>query len=352
MKSKFATSLCIAGAIAATALTAAAAETESKTAVKESIATLRLEARLDYQRDWLDGNSVNSNSGFEGKFLNIRLDGNITDNLSYSWRQRLNKGHDDRTFFDATDWVYLQWNTGDFTFAGGKQVVAIGGWEYDRAPIDLYSCSVFWNNIPCYQIGGSAAYNFNSRRDKLMFQFCESPFFTRENRNLYAYNLYWSGSHGIFSPLWSVNLLEYAPGRFINYIALGNKFSYDRWALELDYLNRAGSHQKFFFSDCSVMGELSFKPTSRWRIHAKMTYDVNHTHSASDLLVLPGTELKMAGGGVEFYPFSKNLGTLRFHANAYYSWGRNANSADVMQNKTAILDFGVKWDMNILSLKR
>ena len=100
------------------------------------------------------------------------------------------------------------------------------------------------------------------------------------------------------------------------------------------------------------MGELSFKPTSRWRIHAKMTYDVNHTHSASDLLVLPGTELKMAGGGVEFYPFSKNLGTLRFHANAYYSWGRNANSADVMQNKTAILDFGVKWDMNILSLKR
>ena len=254
--------------------------------------------------------------------------------------------------FRSTDWVYLQWNTGDFTFAGGKQVVAIGGWEYDRAPIDLYSCSVFWNNIPCYQIGGSAAYNFNSRRDKLMFQFCESPFFTRENRNLYAYNLYWSGSHGIFSPLWSVNLLEYAPGRFINYIALGNKFSYDRWALELDYLNRAGSHQKFFFSDCSVMGELSFKPTSRWRIHAKMTYDVNHTHSASDLLVLPGTELKMAGGGVEFYPFSKNLGTLRFHANAYYSWGRNANSADVMQNKTAILDFGVKWDMNILSLKR
>ena len=74
--------------------------------------------------------------------------------------------------------------------------------------------------------------------------------------------------------------------------------------------------------------------------------------SDADLLVLPGTELKMVGGGAEFYPFSKSLGTLRFHANAYYSWGRNANSADVMQNKTCIFDLGVKWDMNLLSFKR
>ncbi len=337
--------------LAATATGAVAAETESATADKQSLATLRIEARLDYQRDWLDGNTVDGNSGFEGKFLNLRLDGNITDNLSYSWRQRFTKTIKDGNFFDATDWVYLQWNTGRWTLAGGKQVVAIGGWEYDRAPIDLYGCSVFWNNIPCYQIGGSVAYS-PSASDKIMFQFCESPFFTPANRNMYAYNLYWSGTHGCFSPLWSANLLEYAPGHFINYIALGNKFTFGKVALELDILNRASSHQVFFFKDCSVMGELSWKPAPRWRLHAKMTYDVNHTDSDADLLVLPGTELKMVGGGAEFYPFSKSLGTLCFHANAYYSWGRNANSADVMQNKTCIFDLGVKWDMNLLSFKR
>lgn len=337
--------------LAASTLSASAAETESATADAQSIATLRVEARLDYQRDWLDGNTVSSNSGFEGKFINIRLDGNITDNLSYSWRHRFNRHVKDGNFFDATDWVYLQWNTGRWTLAGGKQVVAIGGWEYDRAPIDLYSCSVFWNNIPCYEIGASAAYNFSSS-DKLLFQFCESPFFTTDNRNMYGYSLYWSGNHGFFSPLWSVNLFEYAPGHYINYIALGNKFTVGKASLELDFLNRAGSHQTFLFRDCSVMGELSYKPTDRWRIHAKMTYDVNHTNSSADLLVLPGTELKMLGGGVEFYPFAKSLGTLRLHANAYYSWGRNANSADVMQNKTCIVDFGVKWDMNLLSIKR
>lgn len=345
------TNLIATALLAVSTLAAPAAETESATADHQSLATLRLEARLDYQRDWLDGHSIDANSGFEGKFINIRLDGNITDNLSYSWRHRFNRAVKDANFFDATDWVYLQWNTGRWTLAGGKQVVAIGGWEYDRAPIDLYGCSVFWNNIPCYQIGASAAYSITST-DKLMFQFCESPFFTPENRNLYGYNLYWTGSHGIFSPIWSVNLFEYAPGHFINYIALGNKFTVGKVSLELDLLNRAASHQKFLLRDCSVMGELSWAPASRWRLHAKMTYDVNNTTSAADRLVLPGTELKMIGAGAEFYPFAKSLGTLRFHANAYYSWGRNANTADVMQNKTCIFDLGVKWDMNLLSFKR
>ena len=41
------------------------------------------------------------------KFLNLRLDGKITDNLSYSWRQRFTKTIKDGNFFDATDRVYL-----------------------------------------------------------------------------------------------------------------------------------------------------------------------------------------------------------------------------------------------------
>ncbi len=317
----------------------------------QTLLNLKVEARLDYQRDWLDGDVVKDNTGFEGKFLNIKADGNITDNLSYSWRQRLNKQHSDRTFFDATDWVYLNYNVGRWSIAGGKQVVTIGGWEYDRAPIDLYGCSVFWNNIPCYQIGGSVAYNF-SQADKLSLQLCESPFFTPEDRDLYAYNLMWQGHHGIFKALYSINMIEYAPGHYINYIALGNKFTAGRVSLELDLMNRASSGQIFFLKDCSVMGELSFRPDPRWNLHAKMTYDVNHSGSAADLCVLPGTELTMAGAGAEFFPLSNKDHTLRLHANIYYSWGKNANSADVMQNKSTLFDLGVKWSMNLLSFKR
>lgn len=330
---------------------AAAAFARAEETATGPLVNLQAEVRLDYQHDWLDGHTVNDNTGFEGKYINFRLDGNITDGLSYSWRQRLNKPHKDASFFDATDWVYLNYDFGRWSVAGGKQVVAIGGWEYDRAPIDLYGCSVFWNNVPCYQIGGSVSFR-PSAADRLTFQLCESPFYTPENRNMYAYNLMWNGRHGIFEAIWSANLLEYAPDRYISYLALGNRFSFGKVALELDLMNRAASRQTFFLRDMSVMGELAYAPTSRWKVFGKMTYDVNRTHSDADLCVAPGTEMKMAGGGLEFFPLADGRHTLRLHANLFYSWGSNGNSADVMQNKTMLVDFGVKWNMHILSLRR
>lgn len=317
----------------------------------DTLLKFQAEVRLDYQHDWLDGTTVKDNTGFEGKYINFRVDGNITDGLSYSWRQRLNKPHKDASFFDATDWVYLNYDFGRWSVAGGKQVVGIGGWEYDRAPIDLYGCSVFWNNIPCYQIGASVSFR-PSASDKLTFQLCESPFYTSENRDMYAYNLMWNGHHGIFDAIWSANLIEYAPDRYISYLALGNKFTVDKVSLELDLMNRAASHQTFFLRDMSVMGELAYKPTPKWKIFGKMTYDVNRTHTDADLCVTPGTEMKMAGAGAEFFPLADGRQTLRLHANLFYAWGSNGNTADVMQNKTMLVDFGVKWNMNLLSFKR
>lgn len=317
----------------------------------DEILKLHIDARLDYQRDWQDWNVNKSNTGFEGKFLNIRLDGSIVPGLTYSWRQRLNKNHDDKTFFDATDWIYLNYDYKKWSFAGGKQVVCIGGWEYDRAPIDMYQYSVFTANINCYEIGASVSYGLTPS-DKLTFQVSESPFFTKEDRDMYAYSLMWQGRHGIFRSLWSANMIEYASGRYISYIALGNKFEAGKFGLELDLMNRASSGQTYLFKDCSAIGELTFAPDQRWKIHGKMSYDVNRSGKASDLCVLPGTELKMAGGGVEFFPLRSKKSSLRLHADFYYAWGKNANTADVMQNKSAIFAFGVKWDMDLLSLRR
>ena len=311
--------------------------------------TLRGEVRLDYQRDMQDGNTVDGNSGFEGKYVNFRVDGRLAKGLTYSWRQRLNKHHEDGNFFDATDWIDLDYRRGGWSFSGGKQVGAIGGWEYDRAPIDLYGCSVFWNNIPCYEIGASVAWH-PTATDKLMVQVCESPFFTPDNRNMYSYNLFWQGSHGIFSALYSANMVEYLPGKYISYLALGNKLTVGKMGLELDLMNRASSHQTFMLKDVSVMGELSWRPCSRWTVFGKATYDVNHSGTAADYCVMNGTELTMAGAGCEFYPLLTDRQSLRLHFNCFYSWGTNANSANVMQNKTLLIDLGVKWNMDFLRL--
>lgn len=317
-------------------------------ALSNEIVRLDVEARVDY--DFVDNDKITNDqkTGFFGKYLVMRIDGVITPGLTYSWRQRFNKN---MANFNATDWVYLNYAVDRWNFQVGKEVVAIGGYEYDRAPIDLYGTSVFWNNIPCYAFGVSAAYNITGN-DRLLFQVARGSFATDANNNMYSYNLMWNGSHGIYSTIWSLNLQEYARDKYINYIALGNRFDFNKVALELDVMNRAASHQRFLFKDCSVMAELSYRPTDRWKIYGKYTYDKNTTGTNADMTVLNGTKLSMAGAGAEYYPLQKDRNRLRVHAGVFHSWGHNANSNDLMQYNTTYVNVGVTWDMQLLNIRR
>lgn len=311
---------------------------------------LRAEARFDYQREYLDGDAVKSNSGFKGKYINIVMDGSINESFTYAYRQRLNKAHADQSFFDATDWVYLTYKANShWSISGGKQVVGIGGYEYDRAPIDLYFCSEYWNNIPCYQLGVSATYATASGRDKVMAQVCQSPF-RAYGDDMYACNLMWYGSHGWFNTIYSANLMEYLPGKFIYYLALGNEFVAGNTRLQLDFMNRATDKHAFFFKDCSVMAELSWQPSRKLSVFGKVTYDVNHTGTEGDWCVWNGTELTRVGGGLEFYPLSGGNRDVRLHANFCYSFGKNGNPDGTLWPDQALVDVGLKWRVDILSL--
>jgi hypothetical protein len=314
---------------------------------------LDLEARVDYMQEYQSEAKFNDASGFKGKYLNIRIDGDLVENVSYSYRQRLNKPSKDATFFDATDWITISYRLDNWTVSGGKQVVGIGGFEYDGAPIDLYFCSEYWNNIACYQYGASLAWETNSRNDKLMLQFCESPFrrnaLNTENKEMFAYNIMWTGSHGLYSSLYSLNFIEYLPGKFINYLALGNRFTIGDFRIDLDFMNRAVS-AKDFGKDFSVMCELKWFPLKRLDIFAKATHDRNLSEEAGDWCVAPGTSITRIGGGIEYYPV-KDSKALRLHLNCCYTYGKVAETT-VLKDKQTIIDAGITWKMNMLNLKR
>lgn len=318
-------------------------------AQEKKLLNLKAEVRMDYQRDYVDGDAIKSNSGFKGKYLNIILNGTINEHFSYAYRQRLNKTHMDASFFDATDWVYLTYKADDnWSFSGGKQVVGVGGYEYDRAPIDLYITSEYWNNVPCYQFGVSTTYTTNAGNDQFLAQICESPF-NFKNEDLYAYNLMWYGSHGWYNSIWSVNMMEFTPGKFIYYLALGNEFKMGNAKLQLDFMNRATDQHAFFFKDCSVMAELSCMVNDKMNVFGKFSYDVNKSNSVGDYCVLPGTEITKVGAGIEYYPI-ENSRNLRFHANAAYSFGKNTNESGTLRPKQTLVDVGVTWKVDMLSL--
>ena len=232
----------------------------------------------------------------------------------------------------------------------GKLINAIGGYEYDRNPADVFGPSMFWYNIPCFNWGASVGYNFTDS-DLLTLQVTQSPFFTLDDRNLYAYNAMWTGNHGAWKTLYSANLNEYLPGKYISYLSLGNRIDIDNVDIEFDFVNRATNHQAFFLKDYSAICEIGWKFQPAWRVFGKMTYDTNKSGNSADFTVSDGTEMFTSGGGIFYIPLSGKYGSVRFHATAFYTWGNKPDSADYMAKNSLIFSAGMTWRINFMNIR-
>ncbi len=284
-----------------------------------SVNTLRLEARVDFTCDYYF-QDYSAEHGFAGKYLNFVIDGNITDKFSYHLRQRINSPNIGfaNTFFQGTDWAYLNWHLNDnFFLSAGKQVVAIGGWEYDTAPIDIYYGTEFWNHVVCYEVGASVNYKDDTGKNWLLFQVANSPFIKSSMESIYAYNLMWYGNFGVFKTAYSVNMLEYEPRHFINYISLGNKLQFDGVEMYLDLLNRASFEQeRFFGQDFTAIYGIGVDIGKKWIVFAKAGYDFNKAQAHTtpdpfDQWVVPGRKVDFESLGFEYFPLGDR--SLRFH---------------------------------------
>ena len=316
---------------------------------EQEVVNLRIEGRGDYVYENQGGKKVVGETGFQGSYLNVVLKGEFAHRFSYAYRQRLNRFNKDMRFFDATDWLYLDYRPiPSVTLSAGKQPIYVGGIEYDLAPIDFYFGSEIWYNIGAYAWGVSAAYDFHGQSDRLVAQVCQSPYDTRAT-DLYGFNLMWYGQHGFWSTMWSVNAMQSSPGRYIGYLALGNQFRFSRhWDADLDFMNRAGRHQQWLFADYSVIGQLNYRPSEQLRVFVKGSHDANHTHTATDPMVLPGTHITRVGLGGEFLPLKgKYHDWVRLHATYSYSWGRNTNPAGVVLDNEHLLNVGLTCRVDV-----
>lgn len=344
---------------------------------------LGVEARFDYLNQALEGNQLHDASGFKVRYFNLRMDGQITPKFSYSWRQRFSNVNKFSDFVNNTDWFHLTYRpTKNWAISAGKQVVMIGGWEYDRAPIDVYFCSEYWNNVNCFQLGASVAFTTNEGNDTLTFQVCQSPYNTssmnfaptyedgkivgsKQLGSLFAYNLYWMGQHGFYTALHSLNFSEYQPGKFDVYVVLGNQFQFGDATIQLDLMNRGVSARELLFDNFSIMGEFSYLVADRVNIFAKATYDKvgsnypyipaiigengGELYSARGLFLYPGTELTRVGGGVEYYPLgAKGNRDIRLHAAYAYNFGQNTNPGGTARNTGSFFTFGLTWKIDVL----
>ena len=311
------------------------------------INTLSFEVRTDF--DCFNQND-STWTGFTGKFLNIILKGDIDKNFYYAYRQRLNKVNSINNFFDATDYLYIGWRiTKNISWTAGKEVVAMGGIEYDLAPIDVYFASLSWG-LSCYQFGTNLQFTTNDGSNTFTLQFTNSPFGEHLYSGMYNYSAHWRGTFKHFGPVCSVNMYEYRKGAFLNVVALGTAFNFGPVDGHLDFFNRTSEqHDKFVGDDISLVGQIGVNLfANKLHLYAKATYDVNEMDIAEEpstyaygVYVLPGTDVKAYGGGLEFYPL-ENSKNLRIHA----FFAVNDTKGDELLYQGNV---GVTWRLNFIN---
>ena len=313
--------------------------------------SLRMDARIDgevtaYGNESISGNGIPADAGFVGRYLKILADGKLSDKFSYSFRHRLYTDHmDPKSFFSATDWANVTYRPNDkFSVTAGKQMVCIGTIEYDYAPVDVYFASDFWNHVSPFQIGVNVGWA-PAEGQQFYAQVTNSPFSTKALENIFAYNVIWYGTIApCYSTIWSVNMIEYEKGHFINYLALGNKFKVGKAEIDVDYMNRYAGRGTAFFEDFSLHGKVSVAVSEKVNLFAKGGYDVNKAQIAGeefiyDRYVLPGVELGFYGVGIEFFPIKDAKKSLRFHA---FWCSSTANPVPQTFN------VGLRWQMRLL----
>lgn len=341
---------------------AAGLSSEEDVTVEEDVdwvPEIYLDARFGYEHQ-----SSNKNGGFGGDGLFLNIDGKIGKHFSYSLNHSLSSSiGDDSSIFDATNWLTLSYDVGNFTFTAGKDALAVGSFEYDAYDLDCYfdMNSMFYNSISCWQWGVGAMWTNNSETTSLLLQAANSPFaYVPKEDNLYSYNLAWYGMWDNYESIWSVNFMEYEQGRFVKMLALGNMFYLGNFELMLDYNVRFAKWSDGLGKDYTLALQPAYNFGESVRLFGKfgvesLSDDVEYDFwgeylSAEDKVaaneentyVMPAyltgdKEYLFYGAGVEYFPLKENK-SIRLHA----VWASNNYT------KRHVFNIGLTWKLDVM----
>ena len=305
-----------------------------------TIDKLSIEGRADF--DYFNEDGASS-SGIDGKYFNFEMKGSFLQDFSYRVRQRIDMYHGS----SKTDYMILSYHASkNFSLTAGKMPLAVGGWEYDLAPIDVYFASNFWNTFDCYDVGGQVGIHTSDGNHDIIFQVTNSTFTKEKFQGIYAYNLIWYGRMGAFSTSYSINMIGQSKGEYINYIALGNAFDFDKLDFYIDFMNRGFLNQKdFFLGDFTLIGEVKYAFTDKFTLMAKGGYDRNkHKTIPFDMTVRPGVEYTFAGLGFEAYPYKGNK-NVRLHG--FFAMNSLNEPSDDMLNPNSSSPLSLQFNLGV-----
>lgn len=290
-----------------------------------------------------DGSSGLSEGAFAMRQLRIEAKGNVTDWLSYRWRQRLNRSNDGGSMIDnlpnSIDYAGIGIKFNDkFSLFAGKQAAAYGGIEYDLNPIEIYQYSEIINNMSNFMTGVTLTYDMTPNQ-QFQFQILDSRNNSQdetygmnleESRLPLVYTVNWNANmfKNVWQTRWSASIMEETHGKYMYYFALGNQFNFSkRCNMFIDFMSsfeqvdRKGimtnmlggramfnEHNAYNTMYNSIVSKVNCRISPKWNLFAKGMLEWAGVYKDSDA-VAEGNYRTSLGyiAGVEFYPMQSNL---------------------------------------------
>lgn len=218
----------------------------------------RFDAGVMYYKDAKEASFSFGNTSFYTLF-----EGNISDNWSFSVMNHwLSAAYDCDNFKEAVweytkdsykfdwpfrgrdysgwnflDWAYITFSPGPFEFSLGKQLVLMGGFEYEDYDYDVNPiiASSLWNSVPCYRWAFTPAWNLPDGKSKLSLQIACDPL----NTHL-SYGAQWDGTYGPYSMRWSGYTYKNAFDKWRFIASLGNRLELGDWIIDFTWSNKFG----------------------------------------------------------------------------------------------------------------
>ena len=317
-----------------------------------AVEKLWLEARADIEAHPGAGAAY----GVHGRYFNLIAGGRLGQRFGYYLRQRLKAEPGSIDFFDNTDFLHVSYQASPrLRLRLGKDALAMGGYEYDAPPIDVYMPGEYWNNIYCFQLGASAAYTTADSRHTFTLQAAQSPYVNSQgldwDAGLLSYHLLWNGTLGEhWQTLWSASLMERQRGTFVNIAMLGTRATYGGWSLYLDLMHHALAWDDWG-RNLGFVARMDWKVARGLTLMARGSYERNgsevdlQTAQWLDQLVPAGHAFFKGFVGAEYRP--EGAESVRLHAYA----GMETDKADGSPaGRRPAFNLGATWGIDFARL--
>ena len=326
------------------------------------------------------------NGGFKFDHIIVDVGGQVTPKISYRYLQRLNKVSPIFTkenLPSTIDYAYLKYALNNlFSITAGKQALSVGGFEYNKYPVDVYDYSGISNYITCYLTGMQVAFT-PVQNQEFSFQIVNNRMGTwREaigtpqiGSQLEAptlplyYSLGWNSNYldNALQLRYAANITSPAKGKTLVMVSGGQMWQSGPFNIyidafyqhsEIDYLGgirnltispeNVVENVNYF----SLLGELNYRIQPQWNILLKCFYNNFSTYKSS-IFLDKGNCLTSWNyqGGIEFYPM-KDDNLHLFLIATFKNYLEPAVAQVIAPDDSFRISAGFIYRIPIVSLKR